>query len=236
MTTQQYAEKVFAIIPTRGNRNATLKPLVSTLLGAGTRVILVNNTFDTELKAQFNQSEVTILYEANCNPPNLSRLWNTGLEEVERIAHLLAYERWAVAILNDDVSISSRWLSHTMGHLYEQNTAACGYVFNQRAHTDRFHWWYAPSPVSLYYRLPGWAFMLRGEDGLRADEQFRWWYGDDDLDWQARQLRGTLIVETADKTIVPQHHHPNQQTTGALARQTVIDRERFIKKWGQAPW
>ena len=35
--------------------------------------------------------------------------------------------------------------------------------------------------------------MIRGESGLRADPQFRWWFGDDDLQRQVAALGRKLV-------------------------------------------
>lgn len=231
-----FAENIFAVIPTRGNRESTLTPLVKTLLASGIRVILINNTNDYyPLYHLYNYSNVTIIFTEE-DPPNLSRLWNIGLDECEAIARFIEIDRWAVAILNDDVRLHSSWAHAAAFRMSERNVSAVGYVHNPRLHQDVENVWTHAEPVPLHLRLPGWAFMLRGEDKLRADESLAWWYGDDDLDWQARQARGTLIVQTADRTHVPLNLMANQQTKGMLARQTVIDRQTFIKKWGRAPW
>jgi hypothetical protein len=75
--------------------------------------------------------------------------------------------------------------------------------------------------------------MLRGESELRLDESMAWWYSDDDLDWQARQQGGALLVPG----IPVQHLCPNGSTNERpeLQEQAGRDRQTFITKWGKAP-
>jgi hypothetical protein len=77
-----------------------------------------------------------------------------------------------------------------------------------------------------------WAFVVRGELGLRADEKMRWWWGDTDFEWQAIQAGGVLMLPgyTALNTLA------NSTTHGVLAEQAGRDGETFALKWGGRPW
>jgi hypothetical protein len=77
-----------------------------------------------------------------------------------------------------------------------------------------------------------WAFILRGEVGLRADEKFGWWWGDTDLDWQACAAGGVLLLPGP----VPANTLANSTTVGALAEQAGRDGQYFTAKWGRRPW
>jgi len=76
--------------------------------------------------------------------------------------------------------------------------------------------------------MAGYAFVLDGDKGIRADEQFRWWYGDDDIARQARALGGVALADGADV----EHRHPNSTTVGVLADVAKDDRGRYKRKWG----
>ena len=90
-----------------------------------------------------------------------------------------------------------------------------------------------PGPVDIHTRITGWCFMLRGEDWLMCDPRLVWWYGDDDLDWTARQRGGALCVPGCAVT----HLHPGEMTSASadLTEQTHRDRETFLAKWSGVP-
>lgn len=149
---------------------------------------------------------------------NISRWWNLGLD---RLVHL-GLMQWNALVLNDDTRLGpgAAWrLADTM----RAHAAAIAYPgTSERLLT-------APS----LDRITGWCFMLRGEGGLRADEQLAWWYGDNDLDWKARLRGGAVTVPGVDV----HHSDPNGYTNRipALAAQAGRDRDLFLARWGRLP-
>ena len=77
--------------------------------------------------------------------------------------------------------------------------------------------------------MTGYAFMLRGEDGIRADPQFVWWYGDDDIERQGR-ARGNVVCVGG---VNVRHLEPNAATATDPELQVTAmrDWERFLAKW-----
>jgi hypothetical protein len=154
------------------------------------------------------KSEVTasvVQYQAEV--PNISRMWNLGIERVEEVSAGRPYD---VAVLNDDVVLPGDWFEWVTAAMRREDAAAgC---------TRR-----AADP-----RMSGYAFILNGDRGLRADEQFRWWYGDDDLERQAKAAGGVAFVDGPEV----EHRHPNSTTVGALAQVAKEDRGRYKRKWG----
>ena len=156
-------------------------------------------------------------------PINLSKVWNRGLD----FAYLEGEgrERFNVIIANDDAVFPEGWASAVSEQMREFNAAAgCSgphdVVLRQ------------PGPVPLAMRMQGWAFMLAGEKDLRFDERFQWWFGDDDMDWRARQAGGMSM-----KAGYPvQNRFANQSTNGERAAMTAQDGKRFMAKWGRRPW
>lgn len=143
------------------------------------------------------------------DPPNISKMWNIGLESVHTYA--TAYmQSYDVAVLNDDIVLPDNWFE-TVTDAMRDSGAAAGCVKRQE------------DP-----RMAGFAFILDGDRNLRADEQFQWWYGDTDLEAQAARLGG---VAFADGEQV-EHRRPNSTTVGDLAEIAVMDRTRFRRKWG----
>jgi hypothetical protein len=89
-------------------------------------------------------------------------------------------------------------------------------------------------PWHLGNRMVGFAFALRGSDGLRADEAFLWWWGDSDLDRRARARRGVCALGVPTL----KHHDPNGYTNRQpeLSEQAGRDRETFHRVHGFLPW
>lgn len=150
--------------------------------------------------------------------PNISTMWNLGIKSA------LGAEATFVAVLNDDAIVGPDWFSKvTAGML--SNGAVVGCM------DDVGHEYLRTTESPSLPRLTGFAFILNTASGLMLDEQFQWWWGDTDFDWQARRAGGMVVVPG---TI--EHRYPNSTTTGILAEIAAQDRERFIAKWGSAPW
>lgn len=157
--------------------------------------------------------------------PNISAMWNLGLEEAEKRAR----GDFDVAVLNDDAIVPSGWFDDVSAAMHE-----VGAVAGSRDQTGVLRGtqtYLTAKPIPLEHRLSGFAFILDGRARLRADEQFQWWYGDDDLDWRARESGGVVKVpgDPVD------HRYPGGTTVGQLALIAGEDRQRFESKWGMTP-
>jgi hypothetical protein len=114
----------------------------------------------------------------------LHRMWNTGLDMAEKAAGGSPFN---VIVINDDVEVPNEFAAQLEAGL--------------RAHED--HWVAYPNWQGLDVEpgrvartradslagqtMSGWAFMVRGEAGLRFDERFSFWYGDSQLEWQVKE-------------------------------------------------
>lgn len=162
-------------------------------------------------------------------PPNLYRFWNVGFDTIAEHATSCGWKHWDVIVLNDDVDFDIEWLHIVTHGLREHNVAAAstGWI----GHVASDHVVRQISERGHMQRMCPWAFVVAGERGLRADERFRWWYGDNDFDWQARQHGGVLL--TIGPFVI--NKYANQSTVGALAEQAARDGSMFVEKWGIAP-
>ena len=136
--------------------------------------------------------------------------------------------KYDVAIINDDVIVPEGWFDAVAGKMREfKAAAACsgGTTGMPVFHTHS-------GPVPLHTRMQGFAFILAGESGLRADEQFRWYCGDDDLGWRAAGVGGMVMIPGFPVN----HLYPNQQVTPEIQVLIAEDMQRFVDKWGQRPW
>jgi hypothetical protein len=79
----------------------------------------------------------------------------------------------------------------------------------------------------MTHRIPGVCMLVAGELGIRFDEAFRWWYADDDFEWQHRKAAGTGLVKG---TMI--QHGPGRPLTGERAQYAEEDIHRFVAKWG----
>lgn len=86
---------------------------------------------------------------------------------------------------------------------------------------------------TLWNRVTPICFMVPGELGLRFDEQFRWWYGEDDLEMQARQHGPVGLVGGCGVTATVPNGHPLSEQQ---FRWAVEDRAKFVDKWRIEPW
>jgi tetratricopeptide (TPR) repeat protein len=202
----------YAVIPVRDGHELT-RPLLGQLGRPPERVIVIDNGSSVPAReALAGLARVT-----DAPPSSLSALWNLGLDLVAaecRRPH-------NVAVLNNDLEVPPNFLT--------------GLVAGLRARPDHFITYpdaeehLTPGICDPTGRMTGFAFMLRGEAGLRADPQFAWWYGDDDLEWQARQ-RGKVVRVGG---VHVRHLTPNQRTSQRpdLQAMAAEDLERFLAKW-----
>lgn len=163
-------------------------------------------------------------------PKNIQRWWNRGITAAAAYARASEQEEWSVLVVNDDV-VACPQLVGTLDTAMRKTTAVLSYPDNFTG--DRLVMNTAPGAVDLTTRISGWCFMLRGEAALFADEQFAWFYGDDDIDWRARQSGGALMVPGC--TVV--HLYPGGLTNASaeLTAQTHLDRNLFLAKWNGVP-
>lgn len=207
-----------AIIPTHGRES--LEQAVDAIAPQVDEIILIaHNT--TRPSQVWPDGEVQIIPYSE-DPPNISHMWNLGLDRAEVLGANFA------AILNDDAIVPPSWFDG-IEFVMEMTGAVAG----SRAGDPNFSALLTtPEPTQPIHRLSGHAFVLYVSKHIRMDDQFQWWYGDDDIDWQARRLGGTVLVPGEPV----EHLYPNQSTTGILREIANEDRVRFEAKWGMHPW
>jgi len=168
--------------------------------------------------------------QVEMDPPNISRLWNIGINEAGRDAFCRNLHEWDVIVLNSDVIVPPGWVD-ALSSAMRATTAVLAYPDQCGGRQQVLHT--TAEPVDLRQRITGYAYLLRGESDLRLDESMAWWYSDDDLDWRARISGGALLVPG----LAVEHRAPNVSTEERpeLAEQAGRDRQTFITKWGKAP-
>jgi glycosyltransferase involved in cell wall biosynthesis len=224
----------YALIPTH-NRLEQLAALVRTLAAQGCdHVVVIDNASDPRvsklwLKVETGVRAVTVVHDDE-QPPNLYRLWNRGFQLIELTARIMREETWDVVVLNDDAELPDGWLDYVAAGIRQTGPAAV-------VCTDPYGTLQAPllktqPDANIHTRMCPWAFVVRGELGLRADESLRWWWGDTDFDWQACGAGGVLLLPG----YTTKNTGANSSTHGELAEQAGRDGQTFAAKWGWRPW
>lgn len=236
---EQWQVPRFAVVPTH-NRPERLRALVGALGLQCDHIIVLDNASEppvdeTALKDAAGDATVTVLRDPE-QPPNLSRFWNVLFQQAAMIAlqaqkkgfGALNQPRWDVAVFNDDAIVPAGWYDICSTVLRGHPTAAVAHTGATPVHRHELLNAY---PYPREKRMCPWAFVVKGELGLRADEQFRWWAGDDDFARQAIDAGGVLA---APGPLVI-NAHAVQSTRGELAEQAQRDLEAFAAKWGGTP-
>jgi hypothetical protein len=199
-----------AVIPTTGR--ADLEDCMEAIAPQVDFIVLVAHRFPVHAKPD----EGLHVVDYFALPPNISEMWNLGLQKAEE----LGANR--VAVLNDDAIVYPSWFEK-IEQAMAARQAAAGWSSGEHAG----HLYYTQAEPTLI-RMTGYAFVV--QSSFRADEQFQWWYGDNDLEWRARQNGGVVHVGGSIE-----HRHPNATTVGWLAAIAGQDAERFRVKWGTLP-
>lgn len=213
--------KTWAVVPSNGRHylEGSLRSLRSQVEGI---IVVANGDFQPVGLG----SGVRVVHDPGTDR-NISRWWNLGIAEV---AHMAGEDPWNALIVNDDVICPPR-LAATLAAKLDQYGACLAYP-NQWDDLEIV--WRRAEPVNLHHRITGYAFMLSGGSGLRLREDLVWWFGDDDLDWRARETGGAVLVPGC----AVEHLAPNGSLLDhpELQHQTGLDRQTFVNRWGKAPW
>jgi GT2 family glycosyltransferase len=211
----------WAVIPSK-ERRTELFALITRLVNDDVNVVIVDTGYEPRLDfAESDRIHVVRFTER----VNISFWWNVGLGYVAAKENFTG--DYVVAVLNDDVVVPKNFVQSLADAIKRHNVAA---AFPDVYGVERDLVLTAQHTFAL--RMSGFAFALDGKAGIMADERFVWWYGDNDIEWQARQKSGVVLVGG----LKIQHLYPNSTTVGALAEQAGRDRGAFIEKWGQPPW
>ncbi|MCX5253647.1 NTP transferase domain-containing protein [Streptomyces canus] len=222
--------RAWAVVPSNGR--PMLDDLIASLVDQVYDVIVVANNWDRpEPPDALETLGLPVQVVDGGDERNISRWWNRGLDMAAQHAGWRGDTEFDVLVVNDDV-ICPSGLVETLGGRMRGRGAAMAYPDQAGGQQEILHTQAGPVPLSQ--RITGYAFLLRGEAGLRADESMAWWFSDDSLDWEARERGGSLLVPG----VPVQHRAPDVQTNARpeLQEQACRDRETFISRWGKAPW
>jgi GT2 family glycosyltransferase len=163
----------------------------------------------------------------------LHRMWNHGLDLAEKTATEAGADRWNVAVLNNDLEVPPGFLAKLEAGLRCVDDAWVAYPNHHGIEIPDGAAMVTSNPDYAGQTMSGWAFMIRGETGLRFDEQFQFWYGDSDLQKQV-ELAGKHVVCVGGCYC----NHLDPMTSSAdpvRLAQIREDERRFAAKWGMDP-
>ncbi|WP_327592461.1 hypothetical protein [Streptomyces chartreusis] len=218
-----------AVIPTR-DRHDLLADCINSIVDQVDYVFVIDNGSEPPIDPDPWHGKVGAAV-VPIDPPNISQLWNIGLALADASARRAGADAWDIAVLNSDVVVPPSWVE-ALSTAMRSTTAVLAYPDQHGGSDVVLHT--KAEPVDLRQRITGFAYMLRGEARLRADEAMAWWYSDDDLDWRAREQGGALLVPG----LPVEHRCPNgsMYERPELGEQAGRDRETFARKWGRTPW
>jgi hypothetical protein len=137
-------------------------------------------------------------------PVNIHRWWNKGID----VARTFGADY--IAVLNDDLKLKNDPINKIANSMKELN-AILGY------------------PLPYTGAIAGYCWVLDIKSNIRADENLRWWYGDNDIQYKAA-MQGEFIYVPCEV----EHIHPNELTSSNpdLIELTKADQRYFEEKWG----
>lgn len=197
---------LFLTIPTRGDDPGVLADLVRDSGVPGDRIIIIR----TDPRATTPEN-VRVIHDFG--DINIHRWWNTGIQKAQALGAS------SVAVLNDDIEIPEGTLDQLHSALHQTGatiaTPGKQFAIHKRSmQPDRF--------------LVGSLWVINPHHGLRPSEDFRWFFGDDDLDIRARvKFSGIVTVPTDFKHLRPGHATDSSATLQALVRE---DERLFIRR------
>jgi hypothetical protein len=153
----------------------------------------------------------------------IGKWWNVGLDYVRDHAQL---EHEALVISSDYVG--TKYSVAALGAALRQKNLT---MVGPNLYTDQLKCMGLHDRCTVFDRVLGACWMLAGESGLRVDEQFRWWYTDNDIDWQARHCKGIGLVPHTG--LIPEPDSALNEEKGRWAQEDLI---KFEAKWGHKPF
>lgn len=234
----------YAIILTH-NRPELLTRCVTAIAPQVDTVLVIDNASDPPVRGlDFSGApwpDNVFVINVPDQPPNLSRLWNLGLNwaqdltigqpHVDPEATLALDSVWDVAVLCDDAVVPDGWFRLVADGMRAHSCAAASTHGIRPTDTPILK----TAPDSdIMNRMCSWAFVTAGEKGIRADERLMFWWGDTDYQWRCCGAGGVVVLPGP----VVINERPNDFLTSIpeLGEQAGRDTETFVQIHGWRPW
>jgi hypothetical protein len=217
----------WVLVPCPRARVSELRDCLTSLGQPRERVVVVTTLPDPILPPDITDLAATLLLDETPGV-NMSRWWNLGLDH---IACTVDAEPYEVLITSSDCYGSPGGVADLARVLREQDVTMAGPDWNGRLAPGQVERQDGTVKRTVYNRLPGACTMLAGESGLRANEQYRWFFCDDHLETIARHTRGVALVGGINL-----HHHGDKPLDEQKAGWAKEDRAKYVMTWGHEPW
>ncbi len=194
---------LFLTVPTRGGRPELLNALLESSGLPSSRVILIRTSKESNLPS----GPVII---DDFGPINIQRWWNAGLTAAA------AAGATTVAVANDDLAISKGTLQDLAAALESSGASM--------ATPGRcYRLWQRGWP--FIRRLDGSLWVTSIRSSIRPNEEFRWAFGDDDLDIRCRLQGLGVVTVPVDASNV--HHNEESMRDPILRELSERDWQTF---------
>lgn len=161
---------------------------------------------------------------AYCPGAGIYQMWNRAIDWAHE------WGEPTLLLLNDDIEVPTRFAVRLAAELVkgEWGMLGAGYDAGMAGYQDR-----PAVEVEGTYRvggLGGFAFALDLDCGIRCDEGYQWWYGDDDLVYQ-HLAAGHRVGRWDGCQIVHHQSTTVNQEWERLAPAVAADHVYHFRKW-----
>jgi GT2 family glycosyltransferase len=210
----------FVVIAGR-DRHVMTGDLLRDLEGQGAHVLLYDNGSTPQYADTFSGRDVEIIEAADMR---LHEMWADGMRRAREQSGGVCN----IAILNNDLRVGPDFLRHLALGLRGRDDVWISYPDIR----GEVPFGRVVPTISEGQTLTGYAFMVRGESSLDFDTDFDWWYGDFDLEMQARAAEKYVVAVGGVRI---EHLEPTLSTRGERLAQAHKDELRFADKWKLDP-
>ena len=222
---------LFVVIPSL-DRHKMLDRVINNLGLPQSQVIVIDTGSNPPLDRHL-QNRAIVLSRTRDSERNIQKWWNAGLDYIKSSAEFKKIDKYHVAILNSDLIIERSDLDLLQDALTVSGTVVSHQDHSNELELGEFRVKHRRGDTPFRYKLTGYCFVVDGSLDLRFDERFRWWYGEDDFEWRAREMGG--VVRVGGPTITNLDQDGAIKNDHSLRQQVFADREEFISKWGTVP-
>jgi GT2 family glycosyltransferase len=210
---EELIRNTYVTIPTAGNKAELLENIISNSGLPRRNFIIVSTKVGSE-------PPPGVVVIEDFDNPNIHRWWNSGIQCAEALGADF------VAVLNDDLSINNQTIPLLVQAMKATN--ACVASRARIGQKPGLH-----KNITLPYRekILGALWVLDVKSSVRPDLSYTWYYGDVELDIQARKSKSGLVTEE----VFFQHHHAGIGTKASdyLFEKSRLDSILFTKRH---PW
>ena len=181
---------LFMTVPTAGSHPELLSNLIRDCGLPPSQIVIVA----TRPNLSFPEGVIKV---EDFGSINIQRWWNLGIAEAEKRGAT------TVAVLNDDMWVAGETFTELQEALALTGAAiASPHREGERIGLNKGRL------VPYTPKIWGCLWMLNLASGLRPNEEYQWWFGDNDLDIRARRDFGGVVT----RKVRYEHLHPGVGT------------------------